>query len=44
MDEGDSKGHNNGLGFEFEYTVKNRDYNCRRSTGGRNVEGNSTEG
>ena len=24
MDEGDSKGHNKGIGFEFEYTVKNR--------------------
>ena len=23
MDEGDSKGHNEGLGFEFEYTVMN---------------------
>ena len=21
VDEGDSKGHNEGLGFEFEYTV-----------------------
>ena len=24
VDEGDSKGHNEGLGFEFEYTVKDR--------------------
>ena len=42
MDEGHSKGHNEGLGFEFEYTV-NKPY-CRRSTDGQNVEGNSTEG
>ena len=42
MDENDFKGHNEGLGLEFEYTVMNR--NCQRSTGRRSVEGNSTEG
>ena len=43
MDEGDSKGHNEGLGFEFEYTVRN----CiivGGLTGVQSVEGNSTEG
>ena len=40
MDEGDSKGHNKRLGFEFEYTVMNR----MLKVDGRSVEGISTKG
>ena len=41
MDEGDSKGHNEGLGFEFKYTVRNRikPYNCQRVDGCISSEG-----
>ena len=42
MDEGDSKGHNKGLGFEFKYTVMN--HMVGGLSDGRSVEGNSTKG
>ena len=42
VDKDDSKGHNEGLGFEFKYTVMN--HIVRGLTDGQNVEGISTKG